>query len=129
MDNLDTKSPTQNGENDLQAQFEALRQLVLSILVLVVVISGTLNIYLLRQWRTTTRDLAGLRPQAEQMMAEYQKRSGPLMNDFIKKITEYGRTNPDFAPILAKYGLKPNAPTGSLPVSPSPLPVPPAPKK
>ena len=41
---------------------DALRHLVVSILILVVVISGTLNIYLLRQWRSTSKDLAGDSP-------------------------------------------------------------------
>ena len=107
---------------------DALRHLVVSILILVVVISGTLNIYLLRQWRSTSKDLAGIRPQATQMIAEYQKVSGPLMNDFVKKITEYGRTHPDFAPVLAKYGLKPAAPTNAPPAAPAPPPAAP-PKK
>ena len=77
MDDLDTKTPFESGDSDLQAQFESLRQLITSVLILVIVISGTLNIYLLRQWRTTSKDLAGIRPQAAQMIAEYQKVSGP----------------------------------------------------
>jgi hypothetical protein len=121
MDNLDPKSPVQPSTNDLQAQYDALRHLVLSTLILVLVISGTLNIYLLRQWRSTTKDLAGIRPQAAQMIADYQKVSGPLMTDFIKKITDYGQTHPDFAPILAKYGLKATSPTGAPSASPSSL--------
>jgi hypothetical protein len=124
MDNFENKAPLQPAGNDLQTQFEALRHLVFSILVLVVVISGTLNIYMLRQWRSTTKDLNGIRPQATQMIAEYQKVSGPLMQDFIKKITEYGRTHPDFAPVLAKYGIKP----GATPEAPATLPAT-APKK
>jgi len=92
MDNLDNKTLIQPGANDLQAQFDALQHLIVSVLILVVVISGTLNIYLLRQWRTASRDLAGIRPQAAQMIAEYQKVSAPLMTDFVKKVTEYGRT-------------------------------------
>jgi hypothetical protein len=122
MDNLDTKSPTQSGRNDLQAQLDALRHLVVSMLILIVVISGTLNIYLLRQWRSTSKDLAAIRPQAAQMIADFQK-SGPLMNDFIKRITEYGRTHPDFAPILAKYNLKPSTPTNA-PAAPAPVAAP-----
>ena len=84
MDNLDTKSPTPSGTNDLRAQYDALRHLVVSMLILVVVISGTLNIYLLRQWRSTSKDLAAIRPQAVQMVAEYQNKSGPLMNFLLK---------------------------------------------
>jgi|SRR5208282_5289251 len=125
MDNLDNKAPVQPDLNDLQAQFGALRHLVVSLLILVVVISGTLNIYLLRQWRSTSKDLAGIRPQATQMIAEFQKVSGPRMNDFIKRLTEYGMTDRDFAPVLAKYGLKPAMPTNPSPAAPGA----PAPKK
>jgi hypothetical protein len=129
MENFENKAPLQPVVNDVQAQFEALRHLVTSILILVVVISGTLNIYLLRQWRSTTKDLTAIRPQATQMIAEYQKVSGPLMNDFVKKISEYGRTHPDFTPVLAKYGIKPVAATSAAPAAPSsPLPAT-APKK
>jgi hypothetical protein len=119
MENLDNKTPLQASDNDLQAQCDALRHLITSTLILVIVISGTFNIYLLRQWKTTSKDLAGIRPQAAQMVAEYQKVSGPLMNDFVAKITEYGRTHPDFAPILAKYNLKPAAATGVPPIAPT----------
>ena len=125
MDTLENKPSPQPNPNDLQAQYDALRQLVVSILILVLVISGTLNIYLLRQWRSSSKDLAAIRPQAAQIIAEYQKVSGPLMTDFIKKITEYGRTHPDFAPILAKYGIKP---TNAPPVTPTKTPTA-APKK
>jgi hypothetical protein len=124
MDNLDNRTSLQTDQSDLQAQVEGLRHLVVSLLVLMVVISGTLNIYMLRQWRSTSKDLAGIRPQAAQLVAEYQKVSGPLMTDFIKRITEYGRTHPDFAPILAKYGLKSttptNPPTAALPATTAP---------
>jgi hypothetical protein len=129
MDNLDNQTPSQHNANDLQAQCDALRHLIVSILILVIVISGTLNIYLLRQWRTASKDLAVIRPQATQMIAEYQRVSAPLMTDFVKKITEYGRTHPDFAPILAKYGLKPASLTGAAPAATTPQQSAPTPKK
>jgi hypothetical protein len=62
------------------------------------------------------------------MFAEYQKQSGP-MTDFVKKITDYGRTHPDFAPILAKYNLnKPAGATGALPAAATSPPAAPAKK-
>jgi hypothetical protein len=127
MDILDNKAPIQPVANDLQAQYEALRHLVVSILILVIVISGTLNIYLLRQWRTASKDLAAIRPQAAQMFADYQRVSFPQINDFVKKVTDFGRTHADFVPILAKYGLKAAEPTGSVPpaaTSPKPAALP-----
>jgi hypothetical protein len=120
MDNLDNKTPLQTNTNDLQAQCDALRHLIVSILILVIVVSGTLNIYLLRQWRSASKDLAGIRPQAAQMIADYQRVSAPLMTDFVKKITEYGRTHPDFAPVLAKYGFKPAGSPGTAPATTPP---------
>jgi hypothetical protein len=119
MDNLDNKTPVQPDLSDLQAQYDALRHLIVSLMILVVVISGTLNIYLLRQWRSTSKDLTAIRPQATQMIAEFQKVSGPLMQDFVKKIADYGRTHPDFVPVLAKYGLKPSSPTNPPPAAPA----------
>jgi hypothetical protein len=53
------------------------------------------------------------------MVADYQRVSAPLMNDFVVKLTEYGRTHPDFAPILAKYNLKPTAATGVPAIAPA----------
>jgi len=111
MDNLDNKTPIQPSVNSAQAEFEALRHLAVSILILVVVLSGTFNIYLLRQWRTTTRELAGMRPQVQQMAAVYQKDEAPWMQAIVQKLTEYGRAHPDFASVLAKYGIKPAAAT------------------
>ena len=119
MDNLDNKTPLQTDTNDLQAQCDALRHLVMSVLILVIVISGTLNIYLLRQWKTVRKDLAGLRPQAAQIFDQYQKQNG-MQLDFVKRITDYQRTHPDFAPILAKYGIKPGGPTGAAPATTTP---------
>ncbi len=127
MDNLDTPTPSQPGANDLQAQVDGLRHLVVSLLILVIVMSGTLNIYLLRQWRSVSKDLAGVRQQAAQMMAEYQKVTGPLMTDFVKKLTEYGRTHADFAPVLAKYNIRPPGATNAPPTAPTSPPI--APKK
>ncbi len=121
MNDLDAKAPAQPEANDLQRQHDDLRHLVVSLLILVIVISGTLNIYLLRQWRTLSRDLAAVRPQAAQIIGEFQRVRGPAMSEFVKKLTEYGRTHADFAPIVVKYGLRPatNAPAAA-PAAPAP---------
>jgi hypothetical protein len=120
MDNLETKSPIQPEASDLQAEFDALRHLVVSILILFIVVSGTFSIYLLRQWRTTTKELALIRPQVSQMVGVYQKDEAPWMQDILKKFSEYGRTHPDYMPILAKYNIRPGAATGAAPTTATP---------
>jgi hypothetical protein len=125
---FEDRALSQPGLADLQDQIGALRHLAVSILILLVVISGTFTIYLLRQWRTVNKELAGFRPQATQLVGEYQRVSAPVMSDFVKKVTEYGRTHPDFMPVLAKYGLKPGSSTGAAPVTAT-APPPAVPKK
>ena len=122
MDTLDNRTP-QNDASGLQAKCDSLQHLVVSILILVVVMSGTLNIYLLRQWVWTKRDLSGIRPQASQTIEDYKKQS-VLITEFVKKIIDYGHTHPDFAPILTKYNLKATAaPAAPSPATPAPRPA------
>ncbi len=120
MDNLENKPAPQPDANNLQEQLNSLQHLVVSVLVLVIVVSGTLNIYLLRQYRSAKSDLTMVRPQVTQMVADYNKTTGPLIGDFIKRLTEYGRSHPDFVPILAKYGISTTAPSNAVPAKPAP---------
>ena len=128
MDEVENKTAAQPEVNELQAQYDALRHLVVSMLVLAVVVSGTLTIYLLRQYRFTHSELVQFRPGAVQMITDYQKIRGPVQDQFLYRLTEYGRTHPDFAPIMTKYGLKPAAPSNAAPATASPAPAS-APKK
>ena len=106
MENLDNLPTTVQPEpNDLQEQYESLRHLVVSALVLILVVSGTFDLYLWRQVRFANMDLAQARPQSQQVAAELNKVSGPVIQDFARKLLDYGKKNPDFAPILAKYRL------------------------
>jgi hypothetical protein len=66
-------------------------------------------------------DVAQVRPQATQMIDEYEKTQLPVIQHFLKKVTESGRTHLDFVPILAKYNLKPAAETGTSPTTVAPL--------
>ena len=104
MDSSEIKAPSQTEPNDLQTHYEALRQTVTALMVLLFLVSGTLTIYLVRQWRFTQRDLETFRPVAAQFISEYSK-GAPTMQDFVNKLAEYGKTHPDFAPIVAKYRL------------------------
>jgi hypothetical protein len=122
MDTLENKAPAQNEVSELREQVESLRHLVGSILILLVVVSGTFNIFLLRQWKTSKTELTFQKPQVANLVAVYQKNEQPAIENFIKKMVEYGQTHADFAPILNKYQIK-AAPPPSGATSPAP-PVP-----
>lgn len=100
-------------DDSLREQVQALQHLVVSLLILVVIISGTLSIFLLRQWRLTSKEVAGL----NNMITEFNKDRGAKNEALISKLTEFGRTHPDFVPILGHYGINPANATGTAPSS------------
>jgi hypothetical protein len=130
MDEIENKSvPSPVADSgDVSEQIESLRHLVGSILVLLVIVSGTLTIFLLRELKNTSAQLDAFRPGATNMIAVYQKQQAPAMDEFIKRIQQYGQTHRDFDPVLFKYGLK-NPPSASAAPAPVAVPSNPSPKK
>lgn len=98
-------------------QIVALRHQVFTLLLVLVVVSGTLTVVLYRQAKLTGRDIAIIKPQATQIIAAF-KRDLPLMENFVKQLTAYGVTHPDFQPILKKYGIVATQPAAT-PVVPA----------
>lgn len=116
MDDIENKTVSTPALDtpDLREEIESLRHLIGSILILLVVVSGTLTIFLLREMKNTSGQLEAFRPGATNMIALYQKQQAPVMDDFINKIKQYGQTHKDFDPILVRWGLKTTAPTAPL---------------
>jgi len=106
-----TTTSTLNELNALREQFESLRHLVVSLLVLAVVVTGTFDLFLWRQVRFLHSD----RVQAEQMIGDYQKNRAPFMDEFVRRVVAYGQSNKDFAPIMMKYSLVKPAGTNAPP--------------
>src|SRR5882762_6542532 len=120
MDEIETKPSQQTDPVGLQSQVDALRHFVLSVLILVVVLSGTLNIYLLYQFKATGRELEAVRPLVANLKNGYARGDGPAIERFVRESIEYGKTHPEFAPYLDKYGLRP--PPGAAPLAPATAP-------
>ena len=114
MNESETNLPVQT---DLMDQIVALRHQVFTLLLVLVVVSGTLTVVLYRQAKLTGRDIAIIKPQATQIIAAF-KRDLPLMENFVKQLTAYGVTHPDFQPILKKYGIVATQPAAT-PVVPA----------
>ena len=104
-------------------QMVALRHQVFTLLLALVVVSGTLTVYLYRQASLTGKDIAGSKPQFTQLIENF-KHDQQGMENFVKQLTAYGVTHPDFQPILKKYGLVP--PPAGTPAAPG---APTVPKK
>jgi hypothetical protein len=114
MNEPETNSPAQT---DLMDQVIALRQQAFMLLLALIVVSGTLTVFLYRQASLAGKDVAAIKPQAT-LMIETFKREQPEMEAFVKKLTAYGVTHPDFQPILKKYGIEPKAQPAPVPVAP-----------
>lgn len=104
MNDLENQPAPPSQLKALQEQSESLRQLVSALLLVLLLVSGTLTIFLGRQWRFTKSEIDLLSPQAGQILNEFN-RNVPLMQDFVRKLNDYAKTHPDFAPIAAKYRL------------------------
>ena len=84
--------------NALQEEVQSLRAVVMGALFAVIILSGAVNIYLMRQARQASFDLAGVQHGID----EYRMVQAPAGADFWRKINEYARTHPDFKPIIDK---------------------------
>jgi hypothetical protein len=118
-------TPAPTDLRDLQAQFNQLQQLITSLLLILIVISGTLTIFLLRQWRFSKAEVDSLTPAVIQLNAEHMNNYG-YTQELARKLAEYGKSHPDFAQIVSNYNLNsflanPGTASvmGSLPQSPA----------
>jgi hypothetical protein len=112
---------------DVVGELESLRHLVVSVLVLSLVVSGTLAVYLWLQVRHTSQELQVQRPMLKITIDQYKNGGERMIDQFVVNLQEYGRTHPDFIPVLAKHGLKPGAaPSTNTAPAPAPAGKPPA---
>lgn len=115
-------APSPSELNELKAECAQLRaqtqNLRLAQLIVAVAVAG---FFWVEVWRNG-QALETMRPQASQV-AEVTKKQTPAINEFVNRLAEFGRTHPDFVPVLTKYGIATTT-TSAVPGA-----LPPAPKK
>ena len=127
MSEHETRNIPTGDSEELRQQCASLQRQVSTLLLALFILSGTVTVYLWRQARYARADLEVLKPPAAQVIQSF-KQEKPIMDDFIAKLNEFGKTHPDFAPILNKYRIQPGATAGitSAPpavVAPKPSPA------
>jgi len=93
---------------DLGEQVAALQRQVFTLLLALIVVSGTLVAYLGYESHHLGKDISTIKPQAQQLMQAY-KQNLPGMETFVNQLVAYSQTHPDFRPVLQKYGINPPA--------------------
>ena len=101
MNESETSSPA---PVELTDQIAALRRQMTTLLLALIVVSGTLTVYLWYQSRIAGKEISVVRPLVLKMMNVFNQ-SSPI----VDKLAVYGQTHPDFQPILKKYGVVPQA--------------------
>jgi len=86
-------------------QIAALQRQVFTLMLILVVVSGTLVAYIYYQSRQLGRTIEATRPQAAQIAKVYNQEF-PVVQSFLKQLAAYGQAHPDFQQtVLKKYGI------------------------
>ena len=75
--------------------------------IALILVSLSLAFFVGVQVRRAGRDLEAVRPQLAQF-EEANKKQDPVLQTLAQKLVEFGRSHPDFTPIVMKYGLNTN---------------------
>jgi hypothetical protein len=134
MNESETK-PMPAFAEDSQRMGAALQGQLTTLLLAMVVLSGILTAFLYVQQRFAIQDRETNKQVVGQFVQVFRQQQKPSMDGIVEKLREFGRTNPDFVPILNKYGYgspaatrSPAPSTPSKAVAPKPAPAT-APKK
>jgi len=114
MDKPETQPVIEPETEELKQQCACLQRQMMTLLLALVIVSGTLTVFLWRQARYARRDLEDMKSPAGQIIQEFNQNKA-AMDGFVAKIAEFGRTHPDFAPIMTKYRIP--MPTGAPPAT------------
>lgn len=106
---LPSPVPPQADVEELVERIDSLQRLVGTVLLLLLIVSGTLAVFLYWQVRNANRELESGRQQVMRLNAQQQQ--------FFNSMAEFARTHSDFAPIVAKYIPIKSGGTGAPPAT------------
>jgi hypothetical protein len=101
MDNPSSEKLSTEIDN-LRDEVESLRSAVNRLLMVVLIATAGIGLFILQNLRTISRESN----MQKQTVLEMQ-REAVQMNNAVAQFKAFGLRAPDYAPILSKYGLKP----------------------
>jgi hypothetical protein len=117
-----TPGPASSELTELREQCAQLRTQTFNLRIAQLVVALALAGFFWVEVRRNGQALQTLRPQAAQV-DEVAKKQSDAINEILNRLAEFGRTHPDFVPILNKYRF------AASPTSAAPGSTPAAPKK
>ncbi|MEI8288010.1 MAG: hypothetical protein WCH99_00945 [Verrucomicrobiota bacterium] len=103
--------------NDSNSEIAALRTQLFTLLVALIIVSGTVTVYLYRQASILRKDIDTIKPQAQQIITAFEQNKS-LMANFVNQLAVYGQAHPDFRPVLLKSGINVQPPAAAVPAAP-----------
>jgi asparagine N-glycosylation enzyme membrane subunit Stt3 len=86
---------------EISEQISALQRQVFTLLLALVIVSGTLVSFLYYQSRQLGKSIDGYR-----QITQVYNQDLPVVQTFVKELAAYGQTHPDFQDqVLKKYGI------------------------
>lgn len=105
MNETQNETPTDlPATDDLSGQVASLRRQITSLLLALIVVSGTFTVYMWYQSRITGKAIGALQPQAIQITKLFEQ-NRPGMEKLVHQLIVYGQSHPEFQPVLKKYGI------------------------
>jgi hypothetical protein len=95
-------SPENNNPDNNTDEIAALKNQVFTLLVALIVVSGTLTAYLYRQASVEGKDLV-----TGQQIEAGMDTNEVAFRTIVNRLVEYGQRHPDFVPVLKKHGITP----------------------
>ena len=88
--------------DELQKQVRTLQTLFVATLAVLVLLSGSLNLFVLRQVSMASKQSE----ETQRFVTEYETVSAPMITEFLHKLTAASKTNADVARLLTKYNIQ-----------------------
>ncbi len=87
---------------EVDQQCQDLRTLLNATFVVVLVLSMSVNLFLVKQMRQVRARVSEARPVVMRMQGEFQKKE-PNIKNFVNALLGYAATDREFQPVLARY--------------------------
>ncbi len=91
---------------DSSSEVASLKNQVFTLLIALIMVSGTLTVFLYRQVSLAGKDIAAGQ-QLSTMLTKNETQNEQVVGTFVSRLVEYGQKHPDFVPVLRKYGIAP----------------------
>jgi hypothetical protein len=102
-------APRVEEDSSLEEQIQSLRSLTTVLLFAMLCMGTGMSLFLYRHMTQVNVQLT----EGRRYLADYQTNAFPRLHYLVASFQLFAKTNQDFAPILAKYGLLQTNPTGS----------------